>query len=538
MGSGGWVAPNKILVDAEQNIYACGTFSQTTDLDPGPGIYTITPEGGYDGFLMKLNRHGVLLWVKHFKGPGLNTCSEIKFDVNGDLWLSGFAQDSVDVDPGPGKHMMHNSRGTFLCKYNRSGELLLSVPLGNFHIVSFLIDKSLNIYFTGSVSGKSDFDPGPDSLILTTDNTDFHITKFDAYGNLVWVKKIGGASHDYSYDMIMDSKENILITGSFRDCVDFDPSVDGITTACADQLVNEDFFILKLDPNGGFEWVQTNGLYLNDRGLKIRVDKEDNIYCLGTFTGWFDFDKGAGNNVLTSDNDDDVFLLKLDQDGAFQWVKGIRPTTWYEWPHELLVDKDLKVYLAGYFDGGCNFDIMSDDTKWISGRTGYVCSYGKDGENLCFGNFESTSSSQCLTMALDEESNIYTAGIFSGTANFSSVYSNMVMTSASRLDMFISKLGPCLIPEKEGRNYPGEDYLEIYPNPSSGLFYVGTENLKDVIIVENNLGVEVYRKEMKDVTGNKFVTLIDLTSLPAGMYFLKVPDFEFDKRISRKIIIQ
>jgi hypothetical protein len=112
------------------------------------------------------------------------------------------------------------------------------------------------------------------------------------------------------------------------------------------------------------------------------------------------------------------------------------------------------------------------------------------------------------------------------------------MTAASSSDMFIGKSGPCLIPEKEGRTYPGEDYLEIYPNPSSGLFYIGTENLKDRIIVENNLGVEVYRKELKDVIGNKFVTLIDLTSLPAGMYYLKVPEFEFDKRISHKIIIQ
>ena len=40
-------------VDASGNVYSIGVFSDSIDLDPGPGIYNLTCAGAYDIYLSK-----------------------------------------------------------------------------------------------------------------------------------------------------------------------------------------------------------------------------------------------------------------------------------------------------------------------------------------------------------------------------------------------------------------------------------------------------------------------------------------------------
>src|SRR5690606_572183 len=54
------------------------------------------------------------------------------------------------------------------------------------------------------------------------------------------------------------------------------------------------------------------------------VDTNNNIYSVGSFTGTVDFDQSANNYNLTSTNQFNMFLLKEDASGNFQWVKQFR----------------------------------------------------------------------------------------------------------------------------------------------------------------------------------------------------------------------
>ena len=59
-----------VLVDDAGNLYVAGYFYGTMDFDPGPGVFELVSAGGQDGFIVKLDPAGNLLWAKgigHFE---------------------------------------------------------------------------------------------------------------------------------------------------------------------------------------------------------------------------------------------------------------------------------------------------------------------------------------------------------------------------------------------------------------------------------------------------------------------------------------
>jgi hypothetical protein len=68
---------------------------------------------------------------------------------------------------------------------------------------------------------------------------------------------------------------------------------------------------------------------------------------------------------------------------------------------------------------------------------------------------------------------------------------------------------------KENRTH--EDLLTVYPNPGKGVFTIG--NAKDITLLKvyNIQGTEVFKTKVESEN-----TSIDLSHLPAGMYFIRV----------------
>lgn len=58
-----------IAKDASGNLYVCGVYSQTVDLDPGAGVYNVTSSGSADAFVIKLDATGNFIWGRSFGGP-------------------------------------------------------------------------------------------------------------------------------------------------------------------------------------------------------------------------------------------------------------------------------------------------------------------------------------------------------------------------------------------------------------------------------------------------------------------------------------
>jgi len=64
MGGDNYDVGSSIRTDASGNVYTSGSFHDTVDFDPGPGIKNLTSLGENDVFVQKLDAFGDLLWVK------------------------------------------------------------------------------------------------------------------------------------------------------------------------------------------------------------------------------------------------------------------------------------------------------------------------------------------------------------------------------------------------------------------------------------------------------------------------------------------
>lgn len=176
------------------------------------------------------------------------------------------------------------------------------------------------VYITGQFNGIVDFDPSTNVYSLDANYGHIYIAKFDTSGNFIWAKNFGGQGKASSLDI--DKMENIIIAGVDTLTADFNPNMG---TFNLNSNGKNDFFILKLDSNGNFIWAENIGGADEDYCTAITSDTLGNLYCSGSYKGPVDFD--ASSNSFNS-VDTGGYILKLDINGLFQWVKFIIPDIW------------------------------------------------------------------------------------------------------------------------------------------------------------------------------------------------------------------
>jgi len=216
------------------------------------------------------------------------------------------------------------------------------------------LDNIGNIYTTGFFEGTVDFDPTINGSVNLNSAglRDFYIAKYDGLGQLAWAKAIGGGNQDYSKSIQVDGAGNIYVLGDFSGLVDFDPSA-GFSL----QDVNgaSDIFIAKYNPQGDFVWVKTFGGIGIESSKDLIVGGQGNIYIAGIFQGTTDFDPNGGVVNLTSSGAFDSFILKLDSNGNYVWVKSIQGTN-SNFINQIVLDYSGNVNAVGYFQGTADFD--------------------------------------------------------------------------------------------------------------------------------------------------------------------------------------
>lgn len=84
-------------------------------------------------------------------------------------------------------------------------------------------------------------------------------------------------------------------SGDVRARVDFDPGVRSVVRKSAAGGVGQTAFVVKLDARGGLVWDrQFSATNIGFAGLSVAVDAAGNVVGGGGFSGFTDFDPGAG----------------------------------------------------------------------------------------------------------------------------------------------------------------------------------------------------------------------------------------------------
>jgi hypothetical protein len=305
-----------IAVDMAGNVYTTGYFKSTSDFDPGAGTYNLTPLGGEDIFVSKLDPSGNFVWADGMDGTNDERGWAVAVDAVGNVYTTGTFYGTVDFDPGVGVNNLVSagSNDMFITKLNTSGALVWAKRIGGAagdEIGRAIAIDGGNVYTTGEFNGTVDFDPGAGVFNLTSaGNADMFVSKLDTSGTFIWAKSIGGISTDAGYGIAVDGAGNVYTTGRFSDTVDFDPGAGTFHLMSAGL---DDIFVSKLDASGNFVWAGRMGGTSIDEGNSIAVDAGGGcVYATGDFVSTpADFDPGTSVFNLTSAGSADIFVLKL-----------------------------------------------------------------------------------------------------------------------------------------------------------------------------------------------------------------------------------
>jgi hypothetical protein len=300
-------------------------------------------------------------WARTWGGIDYDYSIGVAIDGCGDVYIMGYFNSTVDFDPGSGvdEHTSNGDRDVFLNKFDSNGELQWARTWGGFDWdggVGVAIDGDGNVYVTGYFFGAADFDPGPGVDEHTPNGLDdIFLSKLDSNGEFQWARTWGGIGYEGGYGIAIDGNGNVYVTGYFNGPVDFDPGpgVDEHTSSNG----GWGLFLSKLDSNGEFQWARNWGGDGLEEGRAVANDGNGNAYVTGWFSGAGDFDPGPGVDEHVPTGYDDIFLIKFDSNGEFQWARtwGSRSDTW-EAGCGVAIDRVGDAYVAGYFRDTVDFD--------------------------------------------------------------------------------------------------------------------------------------------------------------------------------------
>lgn len=372
-------------------------------------------------------------------------------DLSGNVVAVGFFLETVDFNVGgtPENRTSNGSYDCFITKHNAAGELLWCKTLGSssFDICTGVdIDSDNNIYVIGRYKYVMDVDPGDSVYEIETlhENGAWFILKLNSDGEFVHCISIDGSADHYFSSIAINEFDDFIISGTFNDLVDFDPSF--ATFSLWTEPFASSLFIASYTSAGEFQWakqIEATGV-LTSNG--IHVDNSNNVHLIGQFNGTVDFDPSESTHIRTVGfGIVNGYIVKFDEEGNFDWMKQLNGTA-SNWYYGLTNDEGGNVYLSGGFEGVADFNpgpalLTYESTSFSNHFVQKLSSTG----NLIWAKVfnEENGFSIAETVSVDSDGNSYIGGYFDGDVDFNSGLEVKIITSiGSFSDGFVQKLDP------------------------------------------------------------------------------------------------
>lgn len=172
-GGDGDTRISSVAMDSTGNLWVVGTFSDTVDFDPGPGILEFSAIGhGLDFYLSKFSPDFEHLFSLTWGSEGYDYQRSLRIEVDpfGNAYVCGNYPEPIDLDPGPGIDF-HSHTGFYLTKFDPSGNYLGSgvwQELGSYSKLDLTVDSQGNPYLCGDFYRLIDMNPSPGTDYRTT----------------------------------------------------------------------------------------------------------------------------------------------------------------------------------------------------------------------------------------------------------------------------------------------------------------------------------------------------------------------------------
>ena len=343
--------------------------------------------GNDDFWIIKLNAAGGEEWQKTIGGFGEEKLKVIKQTKDGGYIIGGA---SSSDQSGEKKQDCFGNLDYWIVKLDAKGTIEWQNTYGGcyFDILRSLEQTTDGGYIVGGYSNS----PASGNKATDTNGVgDYWILKLDAKGQQVWQKTIGGDQDDQLYVVHQTFDGNYIVGGN---------SNSGVSNEKSKSTANgTDFWVLKLDQDGGILWQETYDIGAVDI-LTSLLENKDHTLVLSGFAQGEPIKKAivskpklnTAKNLLGSltkktnttnspENKDmksgtgDYVTIKTNEKGYEIWRKTI------ESRGEDILKKTIEVRDGGYLLVGTSMGAASEDKKTTNGSADFWAVKLKDKEN-------------------------------------------------------------------------------------------------------------------------------------------------------------
>jgi hypothetical protein len=459
-GSGDGETGSAVEVDPTGNLFLAGSFSGAFDVSPGSGVPPLTSAGDTDAFVVRYSPQGSLLWSVAIGGAATDGADSIAIDGNGDLYVTGSFSGAATIRAGQALPVTLTSAGAsdaFLVKLNGAdGTVRWARQIGGAGS-----DGGGGVALDGS--GASYLASHGPSGTSGSDPTVAFVSKFDADGAIIWTRQRGDAAS----------------SPTVPTDIAFDPAGAIVVAGWSHETAPRPSFAWKLSPvDGTTQWDRqwsgnTTGSY--NRAHAVAVDGAGNILITGHFSGIVDFnpspgaelrltsrtcrDRPGGMITCTNGYSSDIYVLKLQSNGAFAWAAamggGARGD---DIAYDIATDAGGNAYTTGYFHDKVDFDpgsgrfeitakgVSSGD--WLTDERGVsdvfvskLDSAGRFAWAAAVGGSNAVATGDGgYGIAVGDDHDVHSTGFFRGAGDFDPTAGTRTLISAGSSDVFVLEL--------------------------------------------------------------------------------------------------
>jgi hypothetical protein len=454
--------------------------------------------GSYDLWIVKLSSAGVIQWQKSLGGSGDEEAYQIIQTKD-----KGYALAAITFSSNvPG--YKGGGSDAWVLKLDSMGVVQWKKCFGGTGL-----DEATSIaqtkdggYIVGGNSVSNDGDvtghhgtPGPDS----TAKDDMWVLKLDSLGTLQWQISVGGTDDDGSNSILQAKDGGYMVVGNSK-------SLDGDLTGKGNKGYN-DWMVVKLTPAGTLSWVKLYGGSAQDDAANSITKANDGGYIIAGADGSTDGDvTGHHGPPCTAAEcvDNDVWVIKIDSVGNLKWQKSFGGT-----------GNDNCFSVSNTTDGGYvlgAFSLSNDGN--VTGNHGLYDFWAAKIDSLGSLKWQQslggTGNDQGFSMQQTSDGGY----IFAGTSESND--GNVTGNHGTNLnsDIWVVKLGSVTGIDNIKNSF---EAINIYPNPTSDVFYIDNIPAKTTINVYDINGRLVISEK---TTLSKYS--VNVSSLQSGVYLVEI----------------
>lgn len=281
---------------------------QSTDVQANG--QTLPNAGDYDVFVAKYDSEGALQWVRTAGGKGYDYGHGIAVDSKGDIVVTGAVSGEAQFGD-VAVNAGNTTRPIFCAKYDAQGQLLwVKTTTGKFSGSGHGVgvDAKDAIYIGGSGSGVGSIGKLP---LESSKGQAAVAMKLTADGDAVWAKLIPGKPSAGFHEITVDAEGRVWCAGMFKGEV-----TAGEQTAKTTGPKDSDGIFAHFSPTGKLEWSHVIQGPRTDYALGVTTDGTGRAFVTGEFSATATFAK----KTLTAQGGTDIYTAAFDSKGALEWI--------------------------------------------------------------------------------------------------------------------------------------------------------------------------------------------------------------------------